>query len=83
MTENLMSRSDPPPHYHTSVVYDNLPQDKFESINAWVSKQCLAFQDKVANYLAKYDLDMNPNPKKEGGGKIALGVFTYAPELEE
>lgn len=80
--ENIEAQAHPLPNYHAKVFYDNLDLSQLAKINKWVFHQSLLFQEKIAKYLAKYDLDMNPKTDAEGGGRYVLGIFTRSSETE-
>ena len=31
----------------------------------------------LAEYLARFDLNLNPYPKRQGGARYMVGLFTY------
>lgn len=64
------------PNYHGKVVYDNVAEEDIPKIRAWLFKACGALHARALAHLAKYDLDINPDSKKKGGKRIALGLFT-------
>jgi len=64
------------PNYHAKALYDNISLEDVPKIRKWLFQQCSTFHQKAANYLAKYDLDINPKKGKKGGARIALGIFT-------
>ena len=63
-------------NYQASTVYDNISPDDLPKIRKWFFQHCFNFQQRVDKYLAKYDLDYHPDPKKEGGCRVSLGLFS-------
>ena len=63
-------------NYHANVEFDNIDAEDLPEIRKWFFKQCSAFHDRVERYLAKKDLDLNPNQKKSGGKRVTLGIFS-------
>ncbi|MCB9029722.1 MAG: hypothetical protein H6619_01610 [Deltaproteobacteria bacterium] len=74
--ENIESQEEELPNYHAKSIYDNISKDDVPKIRKWFMKQCSQFQSKVEKYLAQHDLDINPQPEKEGGERVVLGIFT-------
>ncbi len=77
ITENLLSKDKKTPHFQMVSAYDNLPKDQVPKIERWLHKECRKFQKRVAKYLSCFDLDLHPDEKREGGSRVALGVFTH------
>ena len=73
---NIESTSEDLPNYHAKSIYDNISADDVPEIRNWFLKHCSNFQTKAEKFLAKYDLDINPNPEKIGGNRVVLGMFT-------
>ncbi len=73
---NIDCTDDALPNYHAKSIYDNVAKEDVPALRNWLLKHCSAFQTKVEKHLAKHDLDINPNPKKSGGGRIVLGIFS-------
>lgn len=64
------------PNYHAKTQFDNLSAEDIPKIRQWLFRQCSMLQQKVDRYLMRFDLDINPNPKKTGGKRVALGIFS-------
>jgi len=62
-------------HIHTE--YDNIRQDKLEEIRQWMLTAGKEFHRKAREFLTKYDLDIFPAEGAEGGGRVALGAFSF------
>lgn len=73
---NAESSLDELPNYHAKSIYDNVAKEDLPNIRTWIFNQASNFQTKVEKYLAKHDLDLNPDPEKTPGGRVILGVFT-------
>jgi hypothetical protein len=65
-----------PHNLHASTVYDNLDKSALERIQKWLFAECHRLHQKAEKFISRSDLDINPDPTKEGGGKIILGSFT-------
>jgi hypothetical protein len=65
-----------PGNLHASTVYDNLDKSALVEIEKWLFHECYKLHQKAEKFISQYDLDINPNSTKEGGGKIFLGSFT-------
>jgi hypothetical protein len=74
--ENIFNDGKEAPNYHAKAVYDNVAEEDVPQLRSWLFKQASQFHQKVSKYLSKYDLDINPNPKKKGGKRVVLGIFT-------
>ncbi len=73
--DNLESEHEMP-NFHAYTYFDNLPKEDISKIQRWLLRQSSQFHQRVERYLSQFDLDINPNPKKTGGQKIAMGSFT-------
>jgi len=74
--ENVFSEKRELPHFHGTVIYDNISVEDFSKIRKWLFAQSLRFQKKVDNFLSRYDLDIHPQEKSEGGKTVVLGIFS-------
>ncbi|MCB0346876.1 MAG: hypothetical protein KDD66_17290 [Bdellovibrionales bacterium] len=71
-------------NHHSRTEYDNIFHDAVPQIRAWLYDQGVEFHKRLREYLAQYDKDINPDPKREGGAKVLLTSFTWAtPEKNE
>lgn len=75
--ENIFA-DDPQRNLHIRTEYDNVELKAVPEIRAWLYREGNLLHQKARNYLSKYDLDLNPNPKKLGGARIVLGSFSRA-----
>lgn len=57
--------------------YDNISRTDIPKIRKWLFEQGVAFHRRARNYLAKYDNDVNPSPKREGGARVVLSAFSW------
>ncbi len=83
VTTNIYSEAPELPNYHAKAVYDNVSPEDAKKIRDWFFKHCSNFHQKVMRHLSKFDLDMNPNPNKKGGVRVALGMFSRIHQGEE
>jgi len=69
---------------HARTEYDNLYDDEIPKIRKWLLERGREFHREVRNYLSQFDKDINPDPKRKGGRRVAVGTFSYViPEGEE
>lgn len=61
---------------HIRTEYDNIDVAALPAIKQWLYQQGNLLHHKARMFLAKHDLDLNPDPKKIGGAKIVLGSFS-------
>ncbi len=64
------------PNYHGTTSFDNLDESDLDQIRAWIFTKFSKFHKEVESYLAGFDLDLNPDPKKAGGKRVMMGVFS-------
>jgi len=74
--ENTFTTEKVLPHFHGTVVYDKISDDKIKEVRRWLFKESAAFQKRVDRYLSKYDLDIRPKISKTGGRRVVLGIFS-------
>ncbi|RIL08079.1 MAG: hypothetical protein DCC75_09490 [Proteobacteria bacterium] len=74
--DNVFSESKELPNYHASAVFDNISENDLPKIRKWLFAAASAFHQRAARFLSRYDLDVSPNPKKKGGKRVTLGIFT-------
>lgn len=75
--ENIFA-DDPQRNLHIRTEYDNVELDAVPEIRTWLYREGNLLHQKAMNYISKFDLDLNPNPKKKGGARIVLGSFSRA-----
>lgn len=72
------------PNLHAKTEYDNVSVDAIPEIREWLLREGSALHQKARNYLAKYDLDINPAADAgSGGARVVLGTFSLAAELDD
>jgi hypothetical protein len=79
VSENL-GNSDESPHLHARTEYDNIFKEDLPVIKQWVLKEGAAFHKRTRNYLSKFDKDINPHIKKDGGASVVIGTFSFTKE---
>lgn len=62
-------------HLHGKTVYDNIAVEALHQISEWMIAEAARFHRRVRSHLARFDLDVHPDPLKKGGGRVALGTF--------
>lgn len=73
--ENLFGSSKLP-HLHLRTEYDRVRANASEKVKVWLLKEGYAFQVRVRDKIAKFDQDVNPDPKYKGEFiRVALGTF--------
>lgn len=75
--ENITSSTEVP-HLHLRTEYDNISQADLPRIRAWLVLEGSRFHRKVRTFLAKFDRDLHPDPKKPGGATVVLGAFSLS-----
>ncbi len=74
--QNTAGESDLP-NLHAKTHYDRIPADSVPEIRAWLHREGSALHQKARNYLAKFDLDINPRKdEKPTCVRVALGTFS-------
>lgn len=73
---NTLEEGGEPKNIHASTVYDNLDQKAIPRIQRWLSVQCYRLHQRAEKFISQYDLDIKPDSRKQGGGKIFVGSFT-------
>lgn len=77
VSENIESREEVLPNYHASAVFDNIAAEEVPKIRLWLFRQCSRFHQRVAQYLAKHDLDLAEDVKDSSGGqRVSMGIYT-------
>ncbi len=71
------------PNLHAKTEYDNVSVEAIPEIREWLLREGSALHQKARNYLAKYDLDINPDRKTGGGARVVLGTFSLAAEQSD
>jgi len=74
--ENLFQPQDPK-NLHLATNYDNVLQSELENIRLWLLREGEQFHKRARDYIARYDKDINPSLRKEGGGKVAVVAFSW------
>ena len=64
------------PNYQVLVYYDNIDDQDLSSIRKWLFDRCYKFHQQVDKFLSKYDLDLYPDPKRKGGNRVAVGLYS-------
>lgn len=69
---------------HITTFYDNIRADKVEEIKSWFLNKGTQFHEEARNYLAQFDLDINPlkgsglKDKQNDGEGIKAVVTTFS-----
>jgi len=72
--ENVLGEDDIP-NLHGRTEYDNICQRDLPKIREWLLNEGTKFHKQVRDFLSKYDKDINPRRKDDGGGKVIVGTF--------
>ncbi|MCO6430852.1 MAG: hypothetical protein J5J00_08320 [Deltaproteobacteria bacterium] len=75
--ENVFGSAETP-NLHARTEYDNIFVDDLPKIREWLLKEGSAFHQKARNYLSRFDKDINPHIKKDGGARVVLGTYSLA-----
>ena len=70
--ENIELPEEERPNFHATTCFTNVAQEDLPEIQAWFLKQGSAFHRMVEGYLARFDLDLQPDSSKQGGSGVLL-----------
>lgn len=70
-------------HLHMRTEYDNVFVKDLPKIKEWILKEGKAFHLKVRKFVSRFDNDVQPNSKKESGGRVVVGAFSIATDPSE
>lgn len=73
--ENLFG-SEAQRNLHARTEYTNVARSAVPEIKRWLLREGTTFHLKVRNFLARYDLDINPRPNEEGNTRVVFGTFS-------
>jgi hypothetical protein len=76
MLDNIEANSETPPNYQVSSTFDNMDEMDLISIRERLNETLSNFQDQVEKVLSEYDLDTHPDPTKNGGKIVVVGIYT-------
>ena len=67
------------PHLHLRTEFDNVTLEAMPKICEWLLDRGTTFHEEARAFIAKFDKDANPRlHKKEGGGRVSVGAYSYA-----
>lgn len=66
------------PNHHVRTEYDNVSVKHIPQIRSWLLKEGAKFHRRAREYISKYDKDLNPKLRSEGGAKVVIGSFSRA-----
>ena len=73
--ENLVS-PDEQRNLHGRTIFDNIYADDMPKIKEWLLDEGSEFHRRARDFLAQFDKDINPDPKKEGGSTVIVGNYS-------
>ncbi len=62
---------------HLFTSYDNIFLDEIPNVRRWFQEQGQLFHKKARDELSQVDKDINPEPNREGGGKVTVVTYSY------
>ncbi|HMO16629.1 MAG TPA: DUF6502 family protein [Oligoflexia bacterium] len=62
---------------HGRTVYDNIYHEDLNDIKQWILSEGGRFHQKVRNFLAEYDKDINPQPGKTPGASVVVCTYSH------
>ena len=68
------------PNHHVRTEYDNVSVKHIPQIRSWLLKEGAKFHRRAREYISKYDKDLNPKLRNEGGARVVIGSFSRAEE---
>lgn len=86
--ENLFEgAADGVKNLHLKTEFDNVRADKVPEIRAWILNEGSLFHRRVREYVAGFDVDLNPElaAKSPGtsGGRVVVGAFSICSDRSE
>ena len=79
--EENVEASTETPNLHLRTIFDNVVAEALPEIRVWLLNEGSLFQKRVAEYIAQFDKDLEPNLKhKAGGSRIVCASFTRVVE---
>lgn len=78
--ENLENPYPSARNLHARTEFDNVFIEDIPKIRTWLLKQGMLLHKKAREYLVRFDKDLNPTDKREGGGQVVLGSYSHARE---
>lgn len=79
--ENLEDAGETP-HLHARTEYDNIYVSALPEVRTWLLDKGSEFHEKVRNYLAQFDQDINPERGGKAKARVMVGTFSLAVEPE-
>lgn len=76
LLENIYRKEGDTPQYHGSIVFDDIDESDVPKVRKWIFENSRRFQDRAERYFSNLDQGINPDPKKKGGQRVALGIYS-------
>lgn len=74
--ENVFSVDRNSRNLHARTEYDNISSEDIPVIRQWLLREGAEFHLKARNFLAQYDLDINPRENVSGDTRVVFGTFS-------
>lgn len=71
------------PFFQRKVMYDNLPADAISAFRALSAEQAQVLLEKMDQWLAKHDRDVNPSVKGAGRMRAGIGIYYFEEDIEQ
>lgn len=75
--EENCSLQDPIPNLHIRTEYDSIPVEHARDIKLWILGEGAKFQERIQNYLAKFDTDSKKFSKKRNVEVCRISVSSF------
>ena len=78
VVEDNLYRTPDPRHPHSRTEYDNIFESDLPQVRNWLSRESALFHQRVRQFLAKHDKDLNPERDEQAGARVVLGSFALS-----
>lgn len=71
------------PFFQRKVMYDNLPAEAISAFRVLSAEQAQALLEKMDQWLAKHDRDVNPSVTGIGRMRAGIGIYYFEEDIEK
>ncbi len=79
--ENIFKNPEPR-NLHLRTEYDNIFLEDLPHIREWIVSQGVEYHKRIREFLSNYDQDLNPQRKREAGGRVVVGSFSWTTSVD-
>jgi hypothetical protein len=69
------------PRFQRKVTYDNVPAEAVEEFRAMAAREGQALLERLGDWLAQHDRDVNPAVRGSGRMRVGVGVFAFEEDI--